>query len=119
MSIQLRVRYQFRYFLQFLYSLRVPVALTGSAAKVTVTGLVIVLFMGYIAEVGKLTTGGYEIAALEKKMVTLKNETKKLNTELASFQSINSVKKRVESRKMIPVSRIDYVNIADSAMAQR
>lgn len=119
MSLRLRVRYQVRSIAQFFASLRIPSVLTGTGAKVTIMGLVLLLAVGYIVEMSRLTTSGYEIAELEKKVASLTEESDKLSTEVASHQSIASIQKRLQGVAMVPAKNIRYIKVSDMAVAAR
>lgn len=119
MSIRLRVRYQFRSFFHYVFAFSVPEFLTGTFAKVTVTTLAFLLMIGYVVQISELTTGGYEIATLEKSITALKDENKTLNTELAASQSMTSIKKRLNEISMVRAEQIKYVRVQDNVVAQR
>lgn len=119
MSIKLRVRYQLKNAINLFSSFQIPTVLTSIMAKLTVTSVVVILIGGYITQIGSLTTSGYEIAALEKQISSLNYETKRLNSELASHQSISSVQKRLNEISMKPVKEIKYLKAEDTSVAQR
>ncbi len=119
MSLRLRVRYQVRSAVRFLFSFRVPSFLTGNAAKLTVSAIVIFLLVGYVMKISSLSTSGYEIASLEKKVAALSDESVKLNAEVASYQSIASIQKRLQGVAMVPVKNINYIKVSATAVAER
>lgn len=120
MSIRLRVRYSVRSFVGFFYGLSVPEYLTGTATKSIICLTLVVLTIGYVFQISLLTTGGYEIANLEKKLAVLSDESQKLNSEAASYQSLSSVQERIKNLKMVPAAEITYIKAPiEQAVAQR
>jgi hypothetical protein len=74
---------------------------------------------GYFFEISHLTTSGYEIAKLEKRVDALQDESKQLNTELAAAQSISRIQKRLEAINMVPAGSIKYIKYSETVVAQR
>lgn len=119
MSVSSRIKYQYRSFMQFVFAFELPAILTGTLARVTMFSLIVLLLVGYVVQISKLTAGGFKIADLEKQVNSLADETQKMNAEVASYQSIHSVEKRLDGISMVPVGQIHYVNVAEAAMAKR
>lgn len=120
MSYALELRSHSRSFTQVFSSFTVPAFLTGTAARFTVAIVVVALVVGYIMQIGILTTSGYEIATLERQVDALSSDTEKLSSTLASYQAISSVEKRLEPGSMIPASNITHIkSISEAAVAQR
>jgi hypothetical protein len=86
-----------------------PAFLFGTPARLLVMSAVVFLVVGYIVQIGVLTTSGYEIATLEKQVESLSNDTEKLTSTLASYQAIGSVEKRLEPGSMVPVIHIEHI----------
>lgn len=119
MSVSARLRYQYLSFTQFIFNFELPAFLTGTLARVTILSVIVVMVIGYVVQVSNLTTGGFQIADLEKQVDSLSDETQKINAEVATYQSIHSVEKRLEGISMVPAGQIHYVKTADAAMAKR
>jgi hypothetical protein len=119
MSIRLRVRYQVRSVARFFDSFSVPAFLTGLGARFCLVAVVVMLSVGYIVQISHLSTGGYEIAKLEKEISKLSDESERLTTEVAEYQSISNVQKRLQGLSMVPAQNIKYVKLGDTAVAQR
>ncbi len=113
------MRYQARSIARMLMSFHVPAFLTGTASKSAVYAMVILLLVGYVVKISHLTTGGYEIATLEKKVSALTDESSKLNAEVASYQSIASIQKRLQGVAMVPAENITYIKVNSLTMADR
>ncbi len=111
MSIKMHIRYQTRYFAQFLHSLTVPTALTSWKAKALVTACVAIFGCAYIAETNVLSTSGFVINNLQKQIEARNTEIQKLETKVASYQSMNSIQARLGAAQLVPVDHISYVNV--------
>lgn len=120
MSNTMQLRSNQRVYAQFLQNWQLPAFLTGIGARFAITALMICLAVGYIVQIGTLTTSGYQIAALEKQVNALGDDTQKLKSELATFQSISNVEKRLVPGTMVPASNIRHIKVtSESFVAQR
>lgn len=83
--------------------------------------LLFVVFFGflYLWQVNKVSTKGYEISLLENKITDLEYENKNLEVQIASFTSMNNLKNRLESKKMVAVNDIKYISVIENNIAQR
>jgi|GEM_PF-2532572 hypothetical protein len=120
MSQAMQLRQNHRMFTQFLQNWELPAFLTGVGVRLVIASLMVVLGVGYIVQIGTLTTSGYQIAALEKQVNSLDDDTQKLKSELATFQSISNVEKRIVPGSMIPASNIRHIKVtSETVIAQR
>ena len=119
MSLSLRVQYQVRSLARFFVMFRLPAVFTSPVSKAAIYAIVILFFAGYVVQISHLTTGGYEIASLEKGVATLEDESSKLASEIASFQSIASIQKRLKGISMVPAKNITYLKANSMSVAER
>ncbi|HLD60616.1 MAG TPA: hypothetical protein VJA27_00575 [Patescibacteria group bacterium] len=120
MSISLRARYQWRYFIQYLHSFALPTWLLDTRAKLVVLALVVLFGMGYVAQTNRVTTSGYVVHNLEDEVAATNSEIQKLEAEVATYQSMASIQKRLGDAQMVPVSQIKYVKATnDTVVAKR
>lgn len=117
MSIYPRVQYHVGH--MSVINNKLTTVLAGAAARTALVLVVVILFIGYFFQISSLTTGGYEIAQLEQKTATLNEENEKLRAEIASYQSMNSIQKRLETLGMVKATNIKYVNITENSVAKR
>ena len=116
MSYQARVRYQSQSIA--IPQFRLPGLLAGAAIRTLILFSVVALLAGYFSQISSLTTGGYKIKDLEKQKVTISDENERLKAEIASYQSMNSVKKRLESMGMVKAENIKYIKVGDGPVAK-
>ena len=121
MSFRLRAKYQMRRFKEFcLLFLRLPVFLQAYAARVTLLVLVVLAAGLYVWQVSALTSGGYEIKRMEEKIVALKTENQKLETDLAAAESLAFLETRLLGFNMVPATKVIRIKAArGSAVAER
>ena len=62
---------------------------------------------------------GFVINDLQKQVNILNNQKDKLELDLTSVQSYNSLAKRVEELGMVKADKIDYINPGDGYVAMR
>lgn len=118
MSLKLQLRYQSRYFLNFLRSLTLPSWLAGATARFVMLSLIVVLGVGYVLQTSGLSAGGYVIHNLENQVSAAQSDIQKLDNEVAAAQSLTNVQKRLTDIKMVPLANIKYISV-DAAMAKR
>lgn len=120
MSLQQKVHYHTRYFMQFLHSLALPRVLTGWKAKSLVTVVVLIMGFAYIAQTNTLSTSGYVINNLQKEIDDKNTALQKLETKVASYQSMNSIQARLPSVQLVPVEKVSYIQVpAVNQVAER
>ena len=75
------------------------------------------LLIGYLGLNNRAATNGFRIRALESRLTELENQGRRLEIERLSRQSMESVKRQVESLGFVPVGNVEYVVAAGGAVA--
>jgi cell division protein FtsL len=109
MSIKLRVKYKVRKFKNFWKILRLPRWAYGLRMRIFLVVGIALLTVGYVIQTNTLSTSGYEIQSIESEISALTTEIKKVETEVASFRSIESIEKRLANINMVEVGKITYL----------
>ena len=112
MSIKMRVRYQTKYFIQFLHSLALPAWMTGFKARVALAALIVVLGVGYMMQTNASVTGGYVIHNLEQEISQTSQENAQLATQAAAYQSMANIQARLATLQMVAPDKVVYVKNA-------
>jgi hypothetical protein len=73
----------------------------------------------YVLQTTAVSTKGYVISDLERSVQELKNETKRLEVDIAANSSMKSIQERLEGSELIAAAGVDYVNAVGTAVAQR
>lgn len=73
-----------------------------------VVALLVILSVVYLWQVNSLTTKGYEIRTLERKIVELKEQQKRLELESASLQSIQRIEEASKTLNLVPSKQMDF-----------
>ena len=81
--------------------------------------LVVVFGLLYLVEINSISTKGYDINDLEKNVRLLERENEKLEVEIASFSSMNSIQTRLQGMNFVPADDIKYVSVQNGAVARR
>jgi hypothetical protein len=105
-SIQMRKRRGFN--LAFLESWRFKIAMIGFA---------VILFLIYIVQINSLSTQGFRIKDLEKRVGQLKAENQALEIEAAEIKSSHELQSRINGLNMVAVGKIDYLSPTASTVA--
>ncbi len=120
MSFKMHLRYQTRYFVQFLHSLALPAWMTGFKARAVLLGLVMVMGVGYLFQTNATVTAGYKIHDLENEIAAMNQENTRLATEAASYQSMTSIQARLTSLNMVPATNATVAKVgAATEVAKR
>lgn len=119
MSIKLQLKYRFRSVRQFVESFTMPSWVFSGWTKSVMASLILVVGVGYMFQINSLSTSGYVVNNLEKKLASVNDDIQKLNSELASAQSLGSVQARVGSLSMVTASQIQYVKSAEKTAFAR
>lgn len=112
MSIKLRLKYRYRSVRQLIESVRLPAWVWSKWIKGIVGILVVVMGVGYMFQINAVATSGYVLHTLEKQIAVVNDETNKLDSEVASTQSLSNIKERLKAvdSDMVAASQIQYVS---------
>jgi outer membrane murein-binding lipoprotein Lpp len=120
MSLKLRIKYQYRNFLQFFTYWQMPAFVDSRRARWAVCALLVVVGGAYIFEVNALATRGYEVEQLEAKMSELQTSNQELATDLAAAQSLTALKTKLPELNMVePTKVVRLTAPALSSVAER
>lgn len=77
-------------------------------------GVAILIFLGifgilYLVEVNSISTKGYEIRTLEKRVFELSESAKRLQLEVAEQQSIQNIEGAVRVLNLVPSAGMNYL----------
>ena len=73
----------------------------------------------YVWQTTSVSTNGYVIADLERQVVNLKHETKKLDVDVATNSSMQNIQARLEGRDLVSVANVEYITPVGTAVAVR
>ena len=73
----------------------------------------------YVFQTNTVATKGYDVAALQGEIRILKQETRKLDAEIASHRSMASIQARLEGKGFVSAGQPTYVVAGASAVALR
>lgn len=73
----------------------------------------------YIIETNAVSTKGFAISDLERKIETLEQEQQRLNVEIAKSRSMKSVEERLQKMNMVAAADVQYVSVVGTAVARR
>lgn len=107
-------------FVRAWQSVAVPAWLVSVRSKTLLSCLVVVAALACVTKITSVATRGYEVHELENKLALVAEETQKLETEMAEYQSMASIQKRLEGMQLVSVTAINYVSAGhDVAVAKR
>ena len=118
MTIQTRARYGVNTMASGM-SMRLPGILLSAAVKTILIFAIISMVISYYFQMTSLTVGGYELSKLENQKAELMRSNEELKTEVASFQSMSNVEKRLEGLGMVKASNIKYIKVQEGSVAKR
>ncbi|MDO8599385.1 MAG: hypothetical protein Q7S02_04710 [bacterium] len=77
--------------------------------NVVVLTLLAALTVGYLALTNGNATAGYELRTLERRVDTLRQETRRLELRSLSSQSIDVLTSRIAELGYVPVAHVEYL----------
>lgn len=81
--------------------------------------LVAIFGAGYFVTINLSSSKGYQIRTLETQIAGLKEESAKLELQVAQEQSVQAVESKVQGLGMVPTPKIEYLAVTASTVAQR
>jgi len=87
--------------------------------RIFLLGLIAFFGIMYLASINSVAIKGYEIADLERHISKLENENDKLNFEISQYRSMHSIQDRLQGLEMVPISKIDYIDLTAGVFARR
>lgn len=73
--------------------------------------------VAYVILVNTSATKGYALRDLEKKVDSLKSETLQLQDTVVTGSSLSALSERATQLGLVPVDRVDYVEVANPSYA--
>ena len=73
----------------------------------------------YLFEVNAVSTQGFAISDLEDTITVLEQENRKLNVQIASYRSMDSIESRLADMGLVNADNIVYVTPVGTAVARR
>jgi len=117
MSLKRRFQYQYQNFAYALRTISLPTWATGARARLALMLVGAIFTTGYIFKIGSTAISGYDLNTLEQKNALLQEDIRKLETQVAGFQSIQSIQTRVKETNMVAVGKINFLAATGESVA--
>lgn len=123
MSIKLRLKYRYRSLRQFVESIRLPAWVWSNWTKGVVSVLIVISAVGYMFQINSVGTSGYALHTLEQRIASANDDMQKLNSELATAESLANVEERLKASgsdmAMVSTADIQYVRSLETTAFAR
>ena len=73
----------------------------------------------FVIQISSVSTKGFEISNIEKKVQKLERENRKLEVHIAEYRSMKSIQTRLDGMDMVVADNIHYFTPMDNAVARR
>lgn len=83
-----------------------------------VISLIFVIGVAYLIQVNSITTKGFEMEKLEQNLTSIKETNKRLELEMASLKSIQTIESEVNTLNLVPSSGVNYFKESKYALEQ-
>ena len=94
--------------------------LLGTTFRAVLLTVVLMFGFMYVVKTSSLSTKGYEISDLERQIQILEQSNQRLELEIASHRSMNSIQRRLASLNMVGAGgNVEYITLSGSAVAMR
>lgn len=87
--------------------------------RVVLSAAMAVLAVLYVAQTSSVSTRGYDINVLQKKMTVLKQDNQRLDFEIARHRSMESIQARLKNFNLVAADQVEYVTLPGTAVARR
>jgi len=91
--------------------------LLSTAFRISLIVLILILGVVYLLQTTFLSTKGYEITELDKKIENLEQENQKLEFEIASNSSMKNIQERLQNSNMVAVNNVEYITLLGNTVA--
>lgn len=88
---------------------RVHAVLVSTSFRIFLIIFTIIVGTLYVIQTTGVSTKGYEISALERQLVELEHETKKLDVQIAEHRSMQHIERRLAELQMVPADKMVYI----------
>lgn len=116
MSLKRRFTAQYTNVTHFFQALELPGWMTGARMRVALLVVLVASSGAYVLRTGSSVALGYQIKGLETQIADLTAEQQKVEVEVATYRSMNSVQARLGDLKMVPVARINRMGATVSTV---
>lgn len=73
----------------------------------------------YVVQTSSASTTGYDMRDLERQIQSLEQENQKLEFEIATHRSMQSIQNRLVSLNMVEANNVEYATLVGTAVAMR
>lgn len=114
MTVKQQVMYRYETALDYVGTLSLPAWLFDIRTKIALVMMIPVLAVGYLMQINSVSTSGYVIHTLEKKVSVVSQETDNLQTQVAEHQSMVSIQKRLPEMAMTKADKVTFLNVVNA-----
>lgn len=75
---------------------------------------IIICFFIYISQIAIISSKGFIIAELEKKMSALQDQNKVLTLELTNVKEISNLEEYSKEKNMVNIDKINYISLTSN-----
>lgn len=97
----------------------VQALLVSTSFRIFLIAFALIVGVLYVIQTTGVSTRGYEISDLERRLTELERETKKLDVQIAEHRSMQSIEHRLAKLNMVPADKMVYVTGGAAAVAKR
>lgn len=123
MILRRKIKYQVDYYkrmaLSYCKCFSVPAWMYGKNARLAYAGIFGAILFAYICQVSVASGSGYEMRDLQKRVTALKTDIQKINVEMAKYNALPNLEKRVQNTGMVTVASINYIKSTETVVAKR
>ncbi len=119
MSFKRRLESQIYNFRYALATIRLPDWMTNVQVRVVLTVFFVFFTTAYIIKMSSTAVSGYDLHNYETQVAGLRSDIQKLQTEVATYNSISNISKRAQETNMVVVGEIKHLTPSGIAVAVR
>lgn len=93
--------------------------LLSNAFRICLCVFILVFGVLHVINLSTMSTKGYDMTELQKKITMLERENQKLEFKIAKHSSMQSIQERLGDMKMVSADNIEYATLIGTAVARR
>lgn len=87
--------------------------------RTVLLGVILLFGMLYLFKINTVSAQGFVISDLETRIVELERENKKLDVQIASYRSVQSIESRLNGVGLVSAGELQYVSSVGTSVARR
>lgn len=91
----------------------------STSFRVVLMVLIVLFGIVYLIKMNSVSTSGYKISKLNKKIDKLESQNRQIKVKIAQKKSLQNITKRVQKYNFVPANNLAYIETKDKAIVKK